>query len=422
MPLYNKTRTPHAMSTRKMTGSMSGRKQSTIGSSGSLLDSSARVPINGTSSVEPPETSNDKTPLDKPLRATVSETAWSGISEALGKMDISKEEVEPPAADPTALGSGDSGPANSPKDSVFMPSEKTAFDMDVGKFLKDRLDGHVTSYPLHDAQPWPPGVYPAVPSICADSLEGHEFLWAEAAVFEKNKFNTKPQSLKSLEKTLTRLCSEPNNKKPRSKKQKQTRAFKRSLRAHRLRLETLAICAKRIADTVREIYEKRENDFFMNEDEREKAGEIEFRVWRIRVASRRVRWLRRRSPEYEALARDLKEIILLEISKNKNICRQLRERYRSVVWGQKGWKADVGLLESDGVREEWDSERSEEGGESDEYDESEDTEDESEVDYDDEPQDPPNSHGSKRKSGGGSGPREKKIPFIRLVVRRRRDG
>ncbi|PUU77487.1 hypothetical protein B9Z19DRAFT_1086210 [Tuber borchii] len=152
----------------------------------------------------------------------------------------------------------------------------------------------------------------------------------------------------------------------------------------------------------------------MNENEREKAAEVELRVWRIRVAARGVRWFKHRAPEYGKLAQNLKEIILLEIAKNKSICKQLRERYQSVVWGQKGWKADIGLAESDKERREWDSERSEESDESEENDESEDTEDESEEDYD----------GSENRGGSGSrGSRKsgdsikKRFPFIRLVVK-----
>lgn len=152
----------------------------------------------------------------------------------------------------------------------------------------------------------------------------------------------------------------------------------------------------------------------MNEDERDKAAEVELRVWRIRVAARGVRWFKHRAPEYVELAQNLKEIILLEIAKNKSICKQLRERYQSVVWGQKGWKADMVLAESDMEWVEWDSERSEESDELEESDGSEDTEDESEEDYDGgENRRRSNSHGS-RKSGDSI---KKRFPFIRLVVK-----
>jgi len=176
----------------------------------------------------------------------------------------------------------------------------------------------------------------------------------------------------------------------------------------------MVLGARRIADTVTEIYEKRGTEFFMNEDERKKAVDVEQRVWRIRVAARGVRWFKHRAPEYQALAQNLKEIILLEIAKNKSICKQLRERYRSVVWGEKGWKADMGLVESDKEREEWDSERSEESDESEEGDESEDTEDESEEDYGGgENQYHPNSRCS-RKSGASI---KRGFPLVRLVVK-----
>ncbi|PWW80000.1 hypothetical protein C7212DRAFT_308015 [Tuber magnatum] len=335
-------------------------------------------------------------------------------------MGISCGGYKPPAYDPAATGSNDIAPANSRKDTIPVPPE-SAFDMDVGEFLKDRLDGHVTSYPRHTEHPWPTGLYPAVPSTYADGLEGHEFLWAEAAVIEKKRVKAKPLSLTNLENSLTHLRSGLIPKSPQPKEQKkQSRAFKRSLRAHRLRLQTLVACAKRVIDTVREIYEVRENGFFMNGNERREAAEIELRVWRIKVAARKVRWLRNRASEFEELARDLKEIILLEIGRNKSICKQLRERYRSVIWGKKGWKADEGLVESDGAGEEWNSERSEESDGSGGDDESEDTEDESEEEEycdDDETQNHPNSGGSRRKSGNSSGGTTKKrFPFIRLVV------
>ena len=219
-----------------------------------------------------------------------------------------------------------------------------------------------------------------------------------------------------MEETLTSLRSRPHQKKnwEPKERQKQSRAFKRSLRAHRLRLEKLALGAKLIADTVAEIYAKRESGFFMNENEREMAAEVELRVWRIRVAARGVRWFKHRAPEYEELAQNLKEIILLEIAKNNSICKHLRERYQSVVWGQKGWKADMDLAESDKERVEWDSERSEESDESEERDESEDTEDESEEDYD-------GGENRRRSNSRGSGKSvdsmKKRFPLIRLVVK-----
>jgi len=124
------------------------------------------------------------------------------------------------------------------------------------------------------------------------------------------------------------------------------------------------------------------------------------------VASRGVRWFKYRSPEYQGLAQNLKEIILLEIARNKSICKQLRERYCSVIWGRKGRKAELGLAESEEEKAEWDSERSEESDElEEESNESEDTEDESEEGY---------GGGSRSHKSGAS--MRKKFPFIRLVV------
>ncbi|KAG0638091.1 hypothetical protein HOY80DRAFT_1023369 [Tuber brumale] len=428
------------MATQRATRSTSACKLSTTGSSRSPPPSTQR-PATSMSSAEPLETYVDKMSLDESLETPGSENLSGEISKALEEMDISGERTKSLTSDSIGPGPGEPASSNSKKNTLLAPPQPT-FDMDVGKFLQDRLDGHVTSYPRHTT-PWPPGIYPAIPSTYTDGLEEHEFLWGETVVIEKKKFKTKPQSLKNLEKALTHLRSMPNSKNRQSEKpQKQSRAFKRTLRAHRLRLENLAKSAKRISDTVTEIYAQRQKHFFMTEDERIMAADVEMRAWRIRVAARGVRWFRHRAPaEYGELTRKLKEIILLETSRNKSTCRQLRERYQSVIWGQKGWKADVGLVDDVSEREEWDSERSEEGDELDEDDESEDTEDESEEDYDDLSPEHSNSHSSMRNSLSSrrnslssrrnspssrrnslssrrkSGSSRKKFPYIRLVFK-----
>lgn len=105
--------------------------------------SSAPEPIASISSVEPPEISGHGISRDEPSE-TKSDISWGGISPAFEEMDISGDGVESCAIHPMDSDPNDLVPADSQKDNLLTPDGST-FDMDLGKFLKDRLDGHVMS-------------------------------------------------------------------------------------------------------------------------------------------------------------------------------------------------------------------------------------------------------------------------------------
>lgn len=119
-------------------------KQSIAGSSLSPPGSSAPETITSESSAEPPESSVHRTPWDEPLDTTRSEISLGGISQAIEQMNISGEGVDPCAPDPMESDPNDSARADPEKDIVSTPDVST-FDIDLGKFLMDRLDGHVKS-------------------------------------------------------------------------------------------------------------------------------------------------------------------------------------------------------------------------------------------------------------------------------------
>ncbi|RPA90238.1 hypothetical protein L873DRAFT_1821465 [Choiromyces venosus 120613-1] len=395
----------HTMATRRVTRSMARLSQSANGSSTTPpSDSSGQEPVTSISSIEPIEPAGFVILLDDP-----SETAGSEmlVNEPRGapESEILLEEACDAARSEFSL--------DSPKSQISLAMDPV-YNMDVGEFLKDRLDGHVKSYPYHTTPPWPTGVYPAVPGAYAAMFEDHEVLWAGTCVIEKKKLKSKPQSLANLEKTLIHFRSRGDTKKGGpQQQQKQSRAFKQRLRAQRSRLERLDIGVKRVTGTVTEIYAKRSKGYHMNNDERKRAKAVEERAWRIRVSARGVRRLRSRASEYEELTQNLKEIILLEIARNNTHCVQLREMYQSVIWGEKGWKVDVGLAENHGKSKEWDSEDSEVNGELDESDDSNDTEDESEDDHEEKHQTRSNPR-SHKKIIVDLAP--KRVPFIKLVV------
>jgi len=125
------------------------RKQSTAGGSLSPPGSSAPETITSVSSAEPPESSGHRIPWDEPLDTTRSEISLGGISQAIEEMNISGEGVDPCARDPMESDPNDLARADSEKGIVSTPDVSTpdvsTFDMDLGGFLMDRLDGHVMS-------------------------------------------------------------------------------------------------------------------------------------------------------------------------------------------------------------------------------------------------------------------------------------
>jgi len=127
------------------------RKQSTAGGSLSPPGSSAPETITSVSSAEPPEISGQRIPWDEPLDTTRSEIPLGGISQAIEEMNISGEGVDPCAHDPMESDPNDLARADSETGIVSTPDVST-FDMDLGGFLMDRLDGHVMSK-FHRAMP-----------------------------------------------------------------------------------------------------------------------------------------------------------------------------------------------------------------------------------------------------------------------------
>jgi len=118
------------------------RKQSTAGGSLSPPGSSAPETITSVSSAEPPESSGHRI-------TTRSEISLGGISQAIEEMNISGEGVDPCARDPMESDPTDLARADSEKGIVSTADVSTpdvsTFDMDLGGFLMDRLDGHVMS-------------------------------------------------------------------------------------------------------------------------------------------------------------------------------------------------------------------------------------------------------------------------------------
>jgi len=131
---------------------MSRNEQPSAGSSFSPPPSSAPQPITSRSSVELSETSKHTIWFkdDEALAATSSEVSSGWIPLAFESMYISdEEEVESYTRDPIGPGPSDSAPADDPadsqEDSPLLTPDVSTFDMDLGKFLMDRLDGHVKS-------------------------------------------------------------------------------------------------------------------------------------------------------------------------------------------------------------------------------------------------------------------------------------
>ncbi|KAG0130325.1 hypothetical protein HOY82DRAFT_540166 [Tuber indicum] len=391
------------------------------------------------SPLEPIETFVNKVQLNGFCNGAGSENSSEDITQALQQMNISHGNMSYLSGSSIGPGVKNLAPNASQNRPIELHSAPTS-NSNLGSSVKDQLDGYALGYSNHPTRPWPPGIYTAIPRACIEGLEEHEFLTAQTIIIERRKFLTKVHSLKKFQKSLIELHSIVVSRmedRGGENRPKQSQKYKRSLRAHRLRLERLALSAKRISDTVTEIYGQRQEHFFMNSHEGMIANKAEMRAWKIKVTARRVRWFKHRAPaEYTKLASNLKDILLLEIAKNKEICRQLRERYQSVVWGQKGWKADEGLVNGGVERQEWDSEASDGSDETDDDNESEDTEDESEEDSDDWSPETSNSHSStwgsqssrrssmswsprrsSQSSGRKSGSSRKKYPYIKLVFK-----
>lgn len=120
---------------------MSHGMESGADSSYSPPPSFAPEPIASISSVEPPVINGHGISRDESSE-TKSEMSWGGISEVF--VDTLGEGVESCALYPMDSDPNGSVPADSQNNTLFTPDVST-FDMDLGKFLKDRLDGHVTS-------------------------------------------------------------------------------------------------------------------------------------------------------------------------------------------------------------------------------------------------------------------------------------
>jgi len=117
--------------------------QSSADTSCSPPPSSAPEPITSLSSAEPPEINDYGVSGGEPSE-TKSEISWGGISQAFEEMDTSGDGVESCASHPIDSSPNDLAPADSKNDNLLTPDVST-FNMDLGKFLKDRLDGHVKS-------------------------------------------------------------------------------------------------------------------------------------------------------------------------------------------------------------------------------------------------------------------------------------